>query len=186
MAGIAVPSHPDLQIVPGARLSIGKDRDKATVRYVGPVQGQTGTWVGVEWDDPSRGKNDGLAGGVRYFQAASPTAASFVRAEKVHAGATLLSALRARYRNEAAEGCAAAPAREVYLDAASSKGRRVLVELVGGERVTERQSRTELLERARVVDACVAAIVSRTSRERERDSREQGARGQVRRGGGQR
>ena len=42
----------------GSRSHIGDC--KATVRYVGEVQGQTDTWVGVEWDDASRGKNDGL------------------------------------------------------------------------------------------------------------------------------
>ncbi|KAG6854713.1 hypothetical protein C0991_002426 [Blastosporella zonata] len=31
-----------------------------TVRYTGPVQGTSGTWLGVEWDDPKRGKHDGV------------------------------------------------------------------------------------------------------------------------------
>lgn len=26
-----------------------------------------GIWVGVEWDDPTRGKHDGTKEGVRYF-----------------------------------------------------------------------------------------------------------------------
>jgi hypothetical protein len=143
----------------GARVVIGKDRDKATVRYLGPVEGQQGSWVGVEWDDASRGKHDGSTGGRRYFSVTSgPTAGSFIRAEKVHAGVPLLTALRARYNNEAAEGSAAGAGRAVYLDTKSS--RRVLVELVGEEQVTERQRRTELLTRARVVDACVSAVVS--------------------------
>lgn len=38
-----------------------------TVRYVGQVAGTTGDWLGVEWDDPSRGKHDGAHKGVRYF-----------------------------------------------------------------------------------------------------------------------
>ena len=188
MAGTAIPAHPDLQIVPGARVAIGKDRDKATVRYVGPVQGQSGTWIGLEWDDPSRGKHDGSTGGVKYFEVTSgPTAGSFVRAEKVQPGVTLLAALRARYRNETAEGGAAVGAASasasasahcssgcgdscgsggnssggsgnVYLPAATARGRRVLVELVGEEQVTERQRRIDLLERARAVGAGVAAV----------------------------
>ncbi|ETN71702.1 CAP-Gly domain protein, partial [Necator americanus] len=39
----------------------------AVVRYVGNVEGHPGVWVGVEWDDPRRGKHDGLVNGVRYF-----------------------------------------------------------------------------------------------------------------------
>ena len=49
----------------GVRLQIGRDR--ATVRYVGPVDSQVGDWVGLEWDDPSRGKHDGTTGGRQYF-----------------------------------------------------------------------------------------------------------------------
>ena len=55
------------------------------LRYIGPVKGQEGTWVGLEWDDTSRGKHDGTTGGVKYFSCLSggSTAGSFVRSEKV-------------------------------------------------------------------------------------------------------
>jgi dynactin complex subunit len=38
-----------------------------TVKYFGPVDGTTGLWLGVEWDDPARGKHDGIKDGKRYF-----------------------------------------------------------------------------------------------------------------------
>lgn len=38
-----------------------------TVRYIGEVAGTTGAWLGVEWDDQTRGKHDGSHKGVRYF-----------------------------------------------------------------------------------------------------------------------
>lgn len=38
-----------------------------TVRYVGPVDNTQGIWLGVEWDDPERGKHDGSKDGRRYF-----------------------------------------------------------------------------------------------------------------------
>lgn len=41
-----------------------------TVRYIGPVDGTAGTWLGVEWDDAARGKHDGSHKGVRYFACA--------------------------------------------------------------------------------------------------------------------
>lgn len=70
-----------------------------TVRYIGPVKGTEKEWLGVEWDDPSRGKHDGEHNRVRYFsckhsiyikirsldlsriigRSLSKTAASFVR-----------------------------------------------------------------------------------------------------------
>ena len=79
-----------------------RDGARATVRYVGPVVGQDGEWVGVEWDDPTRGKHDGSYGGTRYFEcAANPadgaTPASFVRPLKIRPGVTFAEALRTKY-----------------------------------------------------------------------------------------
>ncbi|RYP54352.1 hypothetical protein DL768_000926 [Monosporascus sp. mg162] len=67
------------QVKVGDRLSF--DGAVCTVRYVGEVAGTSGSWLGVEWDDPSRGKHDGSHNGVRYFTCKSKagTAASFVR-----------------------------------------------------------------------------------------------------------
>jgi len=38
-----------------------------TILYVGEVDGAVGVWLGVEWDDSSRGKHDGIKDGKRYF-----------------------------------------------------------------------------------------------------------------------
>ncbi|KAI5302418.1 hypothetical protein KEM56_000716, partial [Ascosphaera pollenicola] len=63
----------------GSRLSY--DGSLCTVRYIGDVQGTKGQWLGVEWDDPTRGKHAGEHNGVQYFTCRSrlPTAGSFVR-----------------------------------------------------------------------------------------------------------
>ena len=45
----------------GCRLET-TDGARAVVRYTGAVAGQEGEWVGVEWDDPTRGKHDGSHG----------------------------------------------------------------------------------------------------------------------------
>lgn len=52
-----------------------------TLRYIGEVDGYQGQWLGVEWDDASRGKHDGSLNGKRYFscQSSSLTAGSFIR-----------------------------------------------------------------------------------------------------------
>ncbi|EFE40593.1 tubulin-specific chaperone, putative [Trichophyton verrucosum HKI 0517] len=70
----------------GSRLSF--DGALCTVRYIGPVHGTKGEWLGVEWDEPDRGKHSGAHNGVKYFQCKDqltacrnnhPTAGSFVR-----------------------------------------------------------------------------------------------------------
>lgn len=83
----------------GARVLISNMA--ATVRYTGPVEGQTGTWVGLEWDDVTHGKHNGRAGGRQYFVCTSGAdAGTFVRAGKFAAaadfGITLTDALRRR------------------------------------------------------------------------------------------
>lgn len=54
-----------MAVVVGDRLSY--HGAVATVRFVGQVAGTEGTWLGIEWDDASRGKHDGQHKGVRYF-----------------------------------------------------------------------------------------------------------------------
>ena len=86
---------------PGARVLVG-GRHRATLRYLGELDGQQGEWAGLEWDDAARGKHDGVAGGRRYFatRGGAPSA-SFVRLPKLlesaDGGCSLLEALRERY-----------------------------------------------------------------------------------------
>ena len=58
----------------GQRLSL--KNQLCTVRYVGPVAEKPGTWLGVEWDDPKRGKHNGIHNGVEYFKCACPIGSS--------------------------------------------------------------------------------------------------------------
>ncbi|KAI0690587.1 hypothetical protein BC835DRAFT_173148 [Cytidiella melzeri] len=69
-----------------------------TVRFVGPVEGTQGTWIGVEWDDPKRGKHDGEKNGTRYFSCTVKNAGSFIRpTAAVSYGTSFLQALTAKY-----------------------------------------------------------------------------------------
>lgn len=54
-----------LEAYVGRRLSYSSNL--CTVRYVGQVKGTRGQWLGVEWDDPNRGKHAGVHEGVKYF-----------------------------------------------------------------------------------------------------------------------
>lgn len=74
--------------------------EPATVRYVGPVAGTEGSWVGVEFDKLGRGKHDGSHNGTRYFTCVTEgeNNASFVRPAKINRGCSLLSALNTKYQ----------------------------------------------------------------------------------------
>ncbi|XP_046399865.1 tubulin-specific chaperone E isoform X2 [Ischnura elegans] len=85
-----------LHLKKGKRIECNGER--GTVLYVGEVPPTSGVWLGIEWDDPSRGKHDGLHEGDRYFQTRHPTSGSFVRPLKVDFGRSFLSALKDRYR----------------------------------------------------------------------------------------
>lgn len=50
----------------GRRVAVGDHL--GTVRYVGPIPSAKGTWLGIEWDDPSRGKHNGTYNGHSYFK----------------------------------------------------------------------------------------------------------------------
>ena len=149
-------SHDPLPPV-GSRVRILKEL--ATVRYVGSVAKQEGVWVGVEWDDASRGKHDGSTGGVKYFECRSgATAGSFVRIEKVHFGVTLLEGVLARYQNNTAEYGEEVANDQLYVH--TSQRRRLFVTLVGEDKIHKQQSQIHLLTSARLVGLDIAKVVS--------------------------
>ena len=39
----------------------------ATIRWVGSLEGRAGDWIGLEWDNPTRGKHSGEVDGIKYF-----------------------------------------------------------------------------------------------------------------------
>lgn len=90
--------HAAMHLLVGKRISIGQQ--KGTIRYRGPVPPASGEWLGIEWDDPARGKHDGTsADGTRYFNVRVPGSGSFIRptASKLSSGCCFLSALRNKY-----------------------------------------------------------------------------------------
>lgn len=79
----------------GSRITC--DGEYATVQYVGNVPPTAGLWLGVEWDNPNRGKHDGSHEGVQYFKCSHPQGASFIRPKKANFGVDFLTALKRRY-----------------------------------------------------------------------------------------
>ncbi|KAG2061531.1 RNI-like protein [Suillus hirtellus] len=68
-----------------------------TVKYFGPIDGTAGLWLGVEWDDPTRGKHDGIKDGKRYFNCRVPHSGSFIRPSSACYGYPFLQALKNKY-----------------------------------------------------------------------------------------
>ncbi|KAL5760985.1 hypothetical protein ACOSQ2_019823 [Xanthoceras sorbifolium] len=118
--------------------SVNDTRRNGTVKYVGEVQGYSGAWVGVDWDD-GNGKHDGSVNGVRYFRARSEKSGSFVRVPNLSPGVSLLEALQRRYKSQSTEE----EEDEMYVFTSSNK--RVSVELLGKDKLQDKLSKFEEL-----------------------------------------
>ncbi|KAF4018775.1 hypothetical protein G4228_010906 [Cervus hanglu yarkandensis] len=79
----------------GRRVEVNGEH--ATVRFSGIVPPVAGLWLGVEWDNPERGKHDGSHEGTVYFKCRHPTGGSFIRPNKVNFGVDFLTAIKNRY-----------------------------------------------------------------------------------------
>jgi tubulin-folding cofactor B len=58
---------------------------RGEVKFVGPIKGSSGTWIGVALDEP-QGKNDGSKNGVTYFECRGEGYGCFLRPENVAVG----------------------------------------------------------------------------------------------------
>jgi len=97
----------DTGLYVGRRLSF--ESHLCTVRYHGPLAGTNGLWLGVEWDDPSRGKHDGRHKDEQIFtcRCDSATAASFIRPNrKPDRERTVLEAIKFKYGAGSADAAA--------------------------------------------------------------------------------
>ncbi|KAJ6291665.1 hypothetical protein OIU76_023700 [Salix suchowensis] len=118
--------------------STNDPRRVGTVKYMGPVKGHPGTWVGVDWDI-GEAKHDGSLNGIRYFEARSQLSGSFVRTQNLNAGISFIEAFYIRYRDQPTQE----DEDEMYVLSASN--RRVSVQLVGKEKIQDKLSRLEEL-----------------------------------------
>lgn len=79
--------------------------EKGTVKYKGKLLHKVDNakvkadeeWLGVEWDNKTKGKHNGTVEGVQYFEASGEKAGSLVLAKKVEFGQDFLEALIRRY-----------------------------------------------------------------------------------------
>jgi len=121
-----------------------KDGKRATVRYVGDIQGATPIegWVGVEWDDKDRGKHDGVAYGNRYFTCPSSTGASFLRPDKLDQGLSFQDVVLLKYASQQSRS---ANTEMTFREQAEGKA-AVVVQLVGKEKLEAFMAKLKHLE----------------------------------------
>ena len=135
------------------RVEIGEER--ATVRWEGEV-GDTGAWLGVEWDREGRGKHDGVHKGVTYFTPVRPgNNCSFVRRSKVtNWGVGLMEAVVSKYGEVSG---ATAGVHQKNIDELQAEIGARFVEVVGFDKVNKQQSQIKQLRTVSVRNMGVVA-----------------------------
>ena len=82
----------------------------ATIKYVGPLKHKKDAkeneiWLGLEWDDKSRGKHNGTVEGYEYFKTTNnENSGSLIKMTKVNIGQTFKGALGYKYNFYEEEG----------------------------------------------------------------------------------
>ena len=80
----------------GSRVQV--DGYRGTVRYIGELEGSSGEWIGIEWDQPDRGKHHGKYLGKEYFRCLPMTSASFIRlSSRIRLGREFMEVIREQY-----------------------------------------------------------------------------------------
>uniref|UniRef100_A0A1B6EEL5 Tubulin-specific chaperone E n=2 Tax=Clastoptera arizonana TaxID=38151 RepID=A0A1B6EEL5_9HEMI len=113
---------------------ISKDNCLGTVMYIGEVPPTKGIWLGIDWDEPTRGKHNGTYDGVQYFVSKYPLSGSFIRPEKAMTGRSLCSAIEERY------GCQQFDLPDDERQSLKKSMNAPLLEMVGFEKINQMQS----------------------------------------------
>lgn len=59
----------EITVTPAIGDRIECNKHFGTIKYIGPVEGYLDSWLGIDWDDPERGKHNGTVKGKQYFEA---------------------------------------------------------------------------------------------------------------------
>lgn len=127
------------------------DGFRGTILYIGEVPPTKGTWLGVEWDDPSRGKHSGSHEGVQYFVTRKLNAGSFVRMNKIKPNVEFSQALSDRYLKGSTDGYA----DKLLISELRDEMNAPFLELVGFEKVGRKQSNLRELSIAVLDHLCI-------------------------------
>ncbi|XP_052768740.1 tubulin-specific chaperone E-like isoform X1 [Mya arenaria] len=136
-----------LHTVDGVPVGIGDrlecDGCLATIRFIGEVPPTKGVWLGVEWDDPERGKHNGTHEGHTFFTTRHPKSGSFIRPKKANFGVSFMSAVCDRYGRIEDEN-AGVITDDLYV--VGGKNQQTVVEMVGARKVNDLQGKLDELK----------------------------------------
>ncbi|GFS08897.1 tubulin-specific chaperone E-like [Elysia marginata] len=125
------------------------DQHRATIRFIGKVPPTNGVWLGVEWDNPARGKHNGSHEGKQYFHTSHPKSGSFIRPNKAQGGINAIQAVKLRYglKNDQNGGV---DAKELFV--LDHNNQQTQVEMVGARKVNLLQSQFSRLKSITMFD----------------------------------
>ncbi|XP_054714059.1 tubulin-specific chaperone E-like [Uloborus diversus] len=109
------------------------DGEYGTVLYIGLIDGVEGTWVGIEWDNPTRGKHSGSYNNRKYFETRIPNAGSFIKISKAETGISCPNAIKLKYGKDGATSA-------TFINLPQKTGRERHIEMVGMEKIMGKQS----------------------------------------------
>ncbi|KAF7993113.1 hypothetical protein HCN44_005894 [Aphidius gifuensis] len=130
------------------------DGQRGTICYVGPVDGTNGTWLGIDWDNPTRGKHNGTYNNKLYFKTRHSTSGSFVRPGKINTGISCPTAIKNRY------GFIDDELAGVDKDNITSLRKEInapFLEMVGFSKVNKKQSTFDRLKIVWLREQCVSS-----------------------------
>ena len=130
------PAKPVVFPIMGERVRDKAGTSTGTVRYIGTVHTSKNehlNWVGVEWDDITRGKHDGWlpgpGGGERYFSCPLG-AGSFVKAQKLQLSKDFVDVMKGKYEHGGEE-------EEIINSVDTLRGKSKPIILVGMDKVAD-------------------------------------------------
>lgn len=119
-----------------------EDGHRATVKYVGPVAAakkKDEIYLGVEWDNQTRGKHDGSCvdekGDLHRHFSCVDGAGSFIKPSKVSSGKSFIDALRDRYVSIDAPELADTDANLPDAFVSTLRGNQKSIEFVGEKNI---------------------------------------------------
>eukprot|EP00842_Homolaphlyctis_polyrhiza_P001023 jgi/Hompol1/1921/HPOL_002842-RA len=152
----------------------------ATVRFVGTIENKDGEWVGLEWDDVSRGRHSGEYKGRSYFTTSVPGAGTFISMPKFAAvvaaaeaaakgginsmlGCSFVEALVDKYAAAQPSDGAIALGGQVAGSGSGSGAKSVTVETVGWDKMQAKLRNLALLRELGLAGTAIATAYPRSA-----------------------
>ncbi|XP_011503060.1 PREDICTED: tubulin-specific chaperone E [Ceratosolen solmsi marchali] len=124
-----------------------------TVKYFGTVGTTNGQWLGIDWDDSSRGKHNGTYEGIKYYETWHPTSGSFIRPIKANFGISCSEAIKIRYGFVDDE---LAGIDRNSIASVQKTLKAPFVEMVGFSKVNKKQSQFDQLKIVCLYNECIS------------------------------